>query len=220
MFESSAHVWSLCDPAGHRTMSDMYWYSWHFVASQMLPAVRAKYPPPFTPQLITNSSPLVMVDVKPHFKNHDNHFRFSDCLGLPHIGQSLCGRILCVMRPNCRAKLKIQDQTLRKEWRRQQMQWHSTPIKILHFIKRVEFHVHEDGDSSVLFPWNRVQCAVSELKEMANGQLRPSYRRNITSFRFTGWGTVPSKELLCLRGSKDNRTDTPATCIKSIDFCG
>ena len=27
------------------------------------------------------------------------------------------------------------------------------------------------------------------------------------------------KELLCLRGSKDNCTDATSTCIKSIDFC-
>jgi hypothetical protein len=29
---------------------------------------------------------------------------------------------------------------------------------------------------------------------MANGQVRPSYCRTITTFRFTGWGTVPYKK--------------------------
>jgi hypothetical protein len=63
---------------------------------------------------------------------------------------------------------------------------YSTPIKILRFIKCVKCHVHEGIDSSVLFPWNRVEFAVAELKEMANGQVRPSYCRTITTFRFTG----------------------------------
>jgi hypothetical protein len=159
MFKSSASIWSLCDPVGLPWVTctdipEILWFTRCFLQfARNTPS--SPQPTLFTPQLITNSSPLTMVDVKPRFRNHDKTFPVQWLFGLATRG-------LVIVRLNV-----VHNETgLSRETKHSRL--NSTTknrvdsrfsditqqLKILRLINCVECHVHEDSYSSVLFPWN------------------------------------------------------------------